>query len=132
MQDGHSSADESRSRLPVDLVEKLKLFNEHWSPKVIAELNDIQFKLAKLHGDFVWHVHDDTDEAFLVVKGTLVIEFRDRVVHLQEGQLFVVARGEEHITRAPSECHVLIIEPRGVVNTGEAGGDLTAANDVWI
>ena len=76
--------------------------------------------------------HDDTDEAFLVVAGELIIEFRDRKVTLSEGDLYVVPRGEEHITRAPSECHVLILEPKGVVNTGEAGSDLTAPNDVWI
>ena len=116
----------------INLKEKLSLFTEHWSPKVIAELNELQFKLAKLEGDFVWHQHDDTDEAFLVVAGELIIEFRDRKVTLSEGELYVVPKGEEHITRAPSECHVLILEPKGVVNTGEAGGDLTAPNDVWI
>jgi mannose-6-phosphate isomerase-like protein (cupin superfamily) len=116
----------------VSIKEKLSLFSDHWSPRVIAELNDMQFKVAKLLGDFVWHSHDDADEAFIVIHGELIIEFRDRSVTLSEGDLFVVPRGEEHITRAPSECHVLILEPRGVVNTGDAGGDLTAANDVWI
>jgi mannose-6-phosphate isomerase-like protein (cupin superfamily) len=116
----------------INLKEKLAKFSEHWSPKVVAELNNMQFKLAKLKGDFVWHKHDDTDEAFLVVSGELIIEYHDRKVTIREGELHVVPRGVEHITRAPSECHVLILEPKGVVNTGEAGGDLTAPNDVWI
>lgn len=116
----------------VNLTNKLSLFTEHWSPKVIAELNDIQFKLVKFQGDFVWHTHDDTDEAFLVIKGEMQIGFRDREVTVREGELFVVKKGIEHITRAKEECHAMIIEPRGVVNTGQAGGDLTASNDVWI
>lgn len=108
------------------------MFSEHWSPKVIAELNDYQFKLVKFQGDFVWHQHDDTDEAFIVIKGEMQIGFRDMEVTVKEGELFVVQKGIEHITRAKDECHAMIIEPRGVVNTGEAGGDLTANNDVWI
>ena len=117
---------------PIHLAEKLAQFHQHWSPRVIAELNDYQFKVVKLLGDFVWHAHDHTDEAFLVLAGEMAIGFRDRTVTLQAGDLFVVPRGVEHITRAPRECHALLIEPRGVVNTGEAGGNLTAQNDVWI
>ena len=124
---------------PINLRDKLDLINEQWTPKVIAELNDsIQFKLAKIHGDFVWHVHDDTDEAFYVLHGQLIIELRNSpnaqpsTVTLNEGDFFVVHKGIEHITRAPSECHILIIEPRGVVNTGLVGGDLTAPTDVWL
>ncbi len=117
---------------PINFAEKLSLFSEHWSPKVIAELNDTQFKLVKFQGDFVWHQHDDTDEAFIVIKGEMQIGFRDREVTVKEGELFVVKKGIEHITRAKHECHAMIIEPRGVVNTGEAGGELTANNDVWI
>ena len=117
---------------PLNLAQKLSLFSEHWSPKVIAELNDYQFKLVKLQGDFVWHQHDDTDEAFIVIKGEMQIGFRDREVTVQAGEMFVVKRGVEHITRAAEECHVMIIEPRGVMNTGDTGGDLTAINDVWI
>ncbi len=117
---------------PINLAQKLSLFAEHWSPKVIAELNDYQFKLVKFQGDFVWHQHDDTDEAFIVIKGEMQIGFRDQEVTLKEGEMFVVKKGVEHITRAKIECHAMIIEPRGVVNTGEAGGELTASNDVWI
>ena len=117
---------------PVNLADKLSLFSEHWSPRVIAELNDIQFKLVKFQGDFVWHQHDDTDEAFLVIKGEMQISFRDSDVTVREGELFIVPKGVEHITRASEECQAMIIEPKGVVNTGEAGGNLTASNDVWI
>lgn len=116
----------------VNLAQKLSLFSEQWSPKVIAELNDYQFKLAKFEGEFVWHTHEDTDEAFIVIEGEMQIGFRDREVTIRKGELFVVPKGVEHITRASKECHAMIIEPKGVVNTGEAGGDLTAKNDVWI
>ncbi len=117
---------------PINLAEKFSAFSEHWSPRVIAELNDYQFKLAKLQGEFVWHQHPDTDEAFLVIEGEMEIEFRDGVVRLQEGELYVVPRGKEHRPIASSECQVVLIEPRGVVNTGESGGDLTADNDIWV
>lgn len=116
----------------VNLAQKLALFSEHWSPRVIAEMNDYQFKLVKFQGEFVWHEHRDTDEVFLVIHGKMQVGFRDRDVTVGEGELFVVPRGVEHITRAADECHALIIEPRGVVNTGEAGGELTAQNDRWI
>ena len=116
----------------INLAEKLSLFREHWSPRVIAELNDYQFKLVKLEGEFVWHEHRETDEAFLVLKGEMEIRMRDRTVTVHEGELFVVPRGVEHAPRAVRECHVLLLEPRGVVNTGDAGGPLTAPNDVWI
>lgn len=116
----------------IHLAEKLAQFHQHWSPRVVAEMNDYQFKVVKLLGDFVWHAHDHTDEAFLVLSGEMEIGLRDRTVTLREGDLFVVPRGVEHITRASRECHALLIEPRGVVNTGDAGGSLTAQNDVWI
>ena len=116
----------------INLADKLALFTEQWSPRVVAELNDYQFKLVKLQGEFVWHDHTDTDEAFLVLDGEMEIGFRDRTVTLRKGELFVVPKGVEHITRAARECSALIIEPRGVVNTGDAGGRLTARNDVWI
>ena len=116
----------------INLAQKLGKFSEHWSPRVVAEMNDYQFKLVKLQGEFVWHEHKDTDEVFLVVHGEMQVGFRDRDVTIREGELFVVPRGVEHITRATQECHALIIEPRGVVNTGEAGGELTAQNDRWI
>jgi len=116
----------------INLAQKLNLFSEHWSPRVVAEMNDYQFKLVKLEGEFVWHTHADTDEAFLVIEGEMQVGFRDRDVTLKAGELCVVPKGVEHITRAAHECHALIIEPRGVVNTGRAGGTLTAQNDAWI
>ena len=118
-------------RTPINLAEKFAKFSEHWSPKIVARMNDYEFKLVKLQGEFVWHDHKDTDEAFLVLDGEMEIGFRDRTVTLRKGELFVVPRGVEHITRAARECSALIIEPRGVVNTGDTGGDLTARNDVW-
>ncbi|HZX77937.1 cupin domain-containing protein [Lysobacter sp.] len=115
----------------VNLADKLATFSERWSPRVVAQMNDVQFKLVKMQGDFVWHSHEETDEVFLVVKGEMEIGLRDRDVVLREGEMFVIPRGVEHITRAREECHALIVEPAGVVNTGDAGGDLTARNDVW-
>ena len=120
------------SRAPINFAAKLSAFSEHWSPRVVAEMNDYQFKVVKLQGDFVWHSHPDTDEAFLVIDGEMEIGFRDGVVTLRAGEMFVVPKGIEHITRAVRECHALIIEPRGVVNTGDAGGSLTAQNDIWV
>jgi mannose-6-phosphate isomerase-like protein (cupin superfamily) len=116
----------------INLAEKLAQLSEPWSPRVVAEMNDYQFKVVKLRGEFVWHDHKDTDEVFLVLEGEMEIGFRDRTVILKAGELFVVPRGVEHITRAAGECHALLIEPRGVVNTGDAGGALTAGNDRWI
>ena len=116
----------------INLSEKLGLFDEQWTPKVIAEMNDYQFKLAKIQGDFIWHDHPDTDETFIVIEGDLRIDFRDGAVQLGPGDMFVVPKGVEHKPYAESEVKMMLIEPRGVVNTGDAGGDLTAANDVWI
>jgi mannose-6-phosphate isomerase-like protein (cupin superfamily) len=116
----------------INLADKLAAFSDHWAPRVVAEINDYQFKLVKLRGDFVWHTHHDTDEAFIVVSGQMEIGFRDGVVLLRAGEMFVVPKGVEHITRAERECHALIVEPRAVVNTGDAGGPRTAANDIWI
>ncbi|HZF17164.1 MAG TPA: cupin domain-containing protein [Steroidobacteraceae bacterium] len=116
----------------VNLRDKLGKFSDHWAPRVIAEMNGYQFKLVKFAGDFVWHRHEDTDEVFLVIDGEMQIGLRDRTVTLRTGELFVVPKGVEHITRASKECAALLIEPRGVVNTGSAGGRLTAPNDLWI
>ncbi|MEL7061099.1 MAG: cupin domain-containing protein [Acidobacteriota bacterium] len=117
----------------IDLAEKLRQFDDLWSPRVIAEMNDVQFKLAKIRGTFVWHDHAETDEVFFVVNGSMAIEFRDRApVRLQAGQLFVVPKGVEHRPVAEEECHILLVEPRGVVNTGAADSELQAENDVWI
>ena len=116
----------------VNLAQKLSLLNEQWSPRVVAEMNDYQFKLVKLEGDFVWHAHAETDEVFLVVSGEMEIAMRDRTVALRQGEMFVVPKGVEHRPHAARECSVLLIEPRGVVNTGDAGGPRTVPNDVWI
>ena len=116
----------------INLKDKLSLFSEHWSPKVIAEMNDYQFKLVKIQGDFVWHNHVDTDEVFIVIEGEMKIVFENETVELNEGEMYVVPKGVEHKPCAENECKVLLVEPRGVVNTGNTEGDLTASNDVWI
>ena len=113
----------------IDLAAKLSAFTEHWSPKVIARLNDYEIKVVKLHGEFTWHSHADTDELFLVIDGELTIQLRDRDVVVRAGQLFVVPRGVEHCPIAEGEVHAVLIEPTGVVNTGESGGPLTAGYD---
>lgn len=117
---------------PINFQQKLGLFSEQWQPKVIAEMNDYQFKVVKLEGDFVWHDHSDTDETFIVVEGTLRIDLRDGAVTLNAGEMYVVPKGVEHKPYAESEVKLLLIEPRGVVNTGEEGGVKTAQSDVWI
>lgn len=116
----------------INFEEKFSRFTEQWQPKVIAEMNDYQFKIARLQGDFIWHSHAETDEAFLILDGTLRIDFRDGAVILGPGEMYVVARGVEHKPFAEKEVKLLLIEPRGVQNTGEQGGDRTAANDVWV
>jgi mannose-6-phosphate isomerase-like protein (cupin superfamily) len=115
-----------------NLQQKLKLIDELWQPKVIAEMNDYQFKLVKLDGDFVWHDHKETDETFIVIDGVLRIEFRDGAVDVSAGEMFVVPKGIEHKPYAEKEVKLLLIEPRGVLNTGDTGGERTATNDVWI
>ena len=116
----------------INLEQKFSLFTEHWTPKIIAELNDYQIKIVKVQGDFVWHDHSDTDEFFLVLEGTLFIEFESETMELNAGELYVVPKGIQHRPYAQDECRVMLIEPRGVVNTGEASSELTASNDVWI
>ena len=113
----------------VDLAAKLALFTDHWSPKVVARLNDYEIKVVKVQGEFVWHTHEDTDELFLVLSGELTIQLRDGAVTLAPGQLYVVPRGVEHCPIAEGDVSVLLIEPEGVVNTGDAGGELTAERD---
>ncbi|MGR1217223.1 cupin domain-containing protein [Metapseudomonas otitidis] len=116
----------------INLQHKLSLFSEQWTPKVIAEMNDYQFKVVRIEGDFIWHSHADTDEAFLVIEGQLRIDLRDGAVLLGPGELYVVPKGVEHKPYAEREVKMLLIEPRGVINTGEEGGERTAQNDVWI
>jgi mannose-6-phosphate isomerase-like protein (cupin superfamily) len=116
----------------IDLSAKLSAFSDLWQPKIIAQLNDYHLKLAKVEGDFIWHSHPETDELFLVLMGEMRIAFRDGVASLSEGQLCVVPRGVEHRPSADSECHILLIEPAGTPNTGDAGGERTASSDAWI
>jgi mannose-6-phosphate isomerase-like protein (cupin superfamily) len=116
----------------INFEQKFGLFNERWQPKVVAEMNDYQFKVVKLKGDFVWHDHKETDETFIVIEGTLRIDFRDGAVYVSSGEMFVVPRGVEHKPYAEQEVKLMLIEPRGVLNTGHEGGERTATNDVWI
>ena len=116
----------------INFRKKFGKFNEQWSPRVIAEMNDYQFKLAKVQGEFVWHHHPDTDEVFIIIEGTLDIEFRDGKVRLEAGEMFVVPKGVEHKPIAEHECKIMLVEPKGIINTGDADSDLTAKNDVWV
>jgi len=116
----------------INFGQKFGLFDEQWQPKVIAEMNDYQFKVVKLQGDFIWHHHESTDETFIVMAGELRIDFRDGAVRLGAGEMFVVPKGLEHKPYAEREVKLLLIEPRGVPNTGDEGGERTAPNDIWI
>jgi mannose-6-phosphate isomerase-like protein (cupin superfamily) len=122
----------TKSYQAINLAQKVSMIDQQWSPRVVAELNDYQFKVVRIEGDFIWHDHPETDEAFLVLDGELRIDFRDSAVRLGPGELFVVPRGVEHKPFAEREVKLLLIEPRGILNTGHAGGERTAANDVWI
>lgn len=117
----------------INFKNKYSKFSDYWSPKVIAEMNDYQFKVVKIKGEFIWHKHDSTDETFIVIDGSMVIEFRDGKVQLDKGEMYVVPKGIEHRPYADKECKVILIEPKGIVNTGDAdSGTMTAENDVWI
>jgi mannose-6-phosphate isomerase-like protein (cupin superfamily) len=116
----------------INFADKFSRFTEQWQPKVIAQMNDYQFKVVRVEGDFVWHKHIDTDEVFLVVEGALRIDFRDGAVVLKAGEMFVIPKGVEHKPYAAQETKIVVIEPCGVVNTGDAGGERAAPNDVWI
>ena len=116
----------------INLAAKLQMLAERWQPRVIAEMNDYQFKVVKLEGDFVWHRHEDTDETFIVLSGNLRIDFRDGAVSVAAGELYVVPKGVEHKPFAENEVQLLLIEPRGVLNTGATGGERTAQNDIWV
>jgi mannose-6-phosphate isomerase-like protein (cupin superfamily) len=117
---------------PVNLQEKLAKFSDHWSPKIIAQMNDYHFKLVKFKGDFVWHSHPDTDEVFIAIDGKMSIEFRNGKVELQTGELFVVQKGVEHKPSAEKECKIMLVEPAGTINTGNTNSDRTAEDNVWI
>jgi mannose-6-phosphate isomerase-like protein (cupin superfamily) len=116
----------------INFAQKLSLIADRWQPRVVAEMNDYQFKLVKLQGDFIWHDHKDTDETFVVLDGKLRIDFRDGAVEIGPGEMFVVPKGVEHKPYAAGEVKLMLIEPRGVLNTGDEGGDRTAQNDRWI
>jgi mannose-6-phosphate isomerase-like protein (cupin superfamily) len=125
-------ATQTKSYQAINLVEKAGMIGARWSPRVVAELNDYQFKVVRIEGDFIWHDHPETDEAFIVLDGELRIDFRDGSVLLRPGELFVVPRGVEHKPFAAGEVKLMLIEPRGILNTGHAGGERTAQNDLWI
>ena len=119
-------------RQAINFQQKLSLFTEQWQPKVVAEMNDYQFKIVRLQWDFIWHDHKDTDETFIILEGKLRIDFRDGAVNLSTGEMFVVPKGVEHKPFAEEEVKLLLIEPRGVLNTGHEDSGRTAQNDVWI
>ena len=123
---------ESEIMEKINIKSKLKTFSDLWSPKVIAEMNDYQFKLVKIKDDFIWHSHEDTDEVFIVLEGTMYIEFNDEIVKLSEGELLVVPRGTKHRPFAHEEAKIMLVEPRGVVNTGDTDSHFTAKNNQWI
>ncbi len=116
----------------INLKDKLSKFNDLWSPKVIGEMNDYQFKLIKITGDFEWHVHQDTDKVFFTLEGEMIIDFRDGQVKISKGEMFILPKGVEMKPFAEKECHIMLVEPRSVVNTGGTESELTAANDTWI
>jgi len=116
----------------INIANKLSLFDEHWSPRIIAQMNDYHLKLAKIQGEFIWHSHPETDEVFIVIKGEMRIEFRDFHTKLSEGELCVVPRGVEHKPVAKDECQIMLIEPIWTVNTGNAAGERTKTEEIWI
>ncbi len=116
----------------INLASKYKKITEHWSPKVVAEMNDYQFKLAKVNNDFIWHSHEDTDETFIVIEGKIYIEFEDETVELSEGEMIVVPKGKKHRPYADEEAKIMLIEPKGVRNTGDIVSDLTSDDNQWI
>lgn len=116
----------------INFAEKFSRISDHWQPHVVAAMNDYQFKLVKVEGEFVWHSHTETDEAFIVIDGELDTAFRDGSVTLQAGEMYVVPKGIEHRPVAKRECAIMLIEPASTTNTGDAGGDYTAAQDQWI
>lgn len=113
----------------INLHDKLARFDALWSPKIVADMNDYHVKLVKVKGEFLWHTHEETDELFLVLKGRLTIKQRDGNVTLEEGELYVVPRGVEHLPVAAEECHILLMEPAGTLNTGDAVGERTAQDE---
>jgi mannose-6-phosphate isomerase-like protein (cupin superfamily) len=127
-----ATATSERTYQSINFADKLARIHEHWKPRVMAEMNDYQFKIVKILGDFLWHDHPDTDETFIVLDGVLRIDMRDGHVVVRAGEMFVVPRGVEHKPYAEHEVKMMLIEPRGVVNTGAVDSDRRAENDVWI
>src|SRR3990167_6413921 len=115
-----------------NLSEKFNLFNEYWSPRIVGELNEQYIKLAKFKGEFMWHSHANEDELFLVVKGTMRIEFRDEVITLNEGEFYIVPKGVEHKPVADEEAHIILLEPKSTEQTGEIESNLLVDNQPWI
>ena len=122
----------NKTPVPISFAEKFDCFFEQWSPKVVAEMNDYQFKLVRLEGEFVWHDHQDTDETFIVLEGKLLVDFQAGTVELEAGQMLVVPKGVPHRPRASAEAKVLLVEPKGVINTGDVQSNMTAPLDDWI
>ena len=116
----------------INFKSKFEKFNDLWSPKVIAEMNDYQFKLVKIKDDFVWHEHNDTDEVFIVISGVIWIEFKDETIQINTGEMIIVPKGTKHRPYATEEAQIMLVEPKGVVNTGDIESDLTALDDQWI
>ena len=116
----------------INFLSKFSKFNELWSPKVIAEMNDYQFKLAKIKNDFIWHSHEETDEAFIVIEGSMSIELENKTIKLNKGEMIIVPKGTKHRPFSKEEAKIMLIEPRGVKNTGDIISDLTSENDQWI
>jgi len=116
----------------INIKQKFSNISEYWSPKILAEMNDYQFKIAKIKGEFIWHKHRETDEVFIIIEGDMKIEFHDRVLNLSEGDLYVVRKGEEHRPYAERECKIMLIEPKGTRNTGDRRDPLTIENDQWV
>ncbi len=116
----------------ISFKEKYSKFSKHWSPRIIAEMNDYQFKIAKIKGEFIWHDHKHTDETFIVIKGEMNMKFRDSNIKLTEGEMIVVPKGVEHKPYAERECKILVIEPRGVINTGDKINKLTINDELWV
>lgn len=117
---------------PISLVEKFSQFSEHWSPKIIAQMNEYHFKLVKFQGEFVWHNHNDTDEVFIVFDGEMTIHFKDGNVSIKAGEMFVIPKGIEHKTFAQQECKAMLVETAGTINTGNEAGEKTAIDGIWI
>jgi mannose-6-phosphate isomerase-like protein (cupin superfamily) len=115
----------------INLERKFELFQDFWSPRIIGELNDFHVKLVKVKGEFVWHHHDNEDEMFLVVKGTLLIRLRDRDIRLREGEFTIIPKGVEHMPVAEEEAHIMLLEPKSTLNTGTERNDRTAGEQ-WI